>query len=55
MYKLRPDDFDWIEQERSKAEAAKARLDKRLEAQKSAARAIQDGHAGDDGQSTSDK
>ncbi|KAF4752089.1 hypothetical protein FOZ62_022970 [Perkinsus olseni] len=55
MYKLRPDDFDWIEQERSKAEAAKARLDKRLEAQKTAARAIQEGQVLGGTSSTDDK
>jgi hypothetical protein len=30
MYKLRPDDFEWLEEERNKAEAAKARLAKKL-------------------------
>ena len=30
MYKLRPDDFEWLEEERNKAEAAKARITKKL-------------------------
>lgn len=30
MYKLRPDDFEWLEEERNKAEAAKARIMKKL-------------------------
>lgn len=35
MYKLRPDDFEWLEEERNKAEAAKARISKKLEMVKS--------------------
>ena len=30
MYKLRPDDFEWLEEERNKAEAAKARIMKKM-------------------------
>ena len=30
MYKLRPDDFEWLEEERNKAEAAKARIMNKL-------------------------
>ena len=30
MYKLRPDDFEWLEEERNKAEAAKARIQLKL-------------------------
>jgi hypothetical protein len=37
MYKLRPDDFEWLEEERNKAEAAKARLAKKLAEQQAAA------------------
>jgi hypothetical protein len=35
MYKLRPDDFEWLEEERNKAEAAKARILKKQEQQQS--------------------
>lgn len=31
-YKLKPDDFEWIEEERAKAAAARARIDARIAA-----------------------
>merc|ERR1719171_2612420 len=36
IYKLRPDDLDWIEEERQKAAAAKARIEARIAAQQAA-------------------
>merc|ERR1712232_1407848 len=33
LYKLRPDDLDWVDEERQRAAAAKARIDARIAAQ----------------------
>merc|ERR1711920_1097221 len=33
IYKLKPDDLDWVDEERKRAAAAKARIDARIQAQ----------------------
>mmetsp|Transcript_2610 Transcript_2610/g.3151 ORF Transcript_2610/g.3151 Transcript_2610/m.3151 type:complete len:116 (+) Transcript_2610:2-349(+) len=33
VYKMKPDDLEWIDEERRRAEAAKARIDARVKAQ----------------------